>query len=149
MSGKKKYVVKKEEKSVISKKKVKEIKGFSVKPRNKIKPEDMIDVDKLVVVDDNLIKKLIDKKVKRGLNKILTMYSALFEDEDAADGDWDLVLDEEYRFKEHVLSKYKEYMKKEELKKLLKELAVIEKEILNQKSLAIQDEIASKKGKGR
>ncbi len=146
---KKKYVVKKNNNKVVSKKKVKEIKGFSVKPRNKVKPEDMIDVDKLVIVDDSLIKKLIDKKLLKGLGKILSMSNSLFEDEDASDGDWDLVLDELYRFKEHVITKYQEYLKTEELKKFLKELTVIEKEILKQKSLLIQDDLVSEKGKGR
>ena len=147
--SKKKYVVKKDDNLVVSKKKVKEIKGFSVKPHNKVKPEDMIDVDRLVLVDNSLIKKLIDKKLVKGLSKILNMYNALFEDEDASDGDWDLVLDEVYRFKEHVLTKYQEYLKAEELKKVLKELEVIEKEILKQKSLLLEDETNSKKGKGR
>ena len=147
--SKKKYVVKKENDSVVSKKKVKEIKGFSVKPKNRIKPDDMIDVDKMVVVNNSLIKKLVDKKVVRGLDKILNMYAAFSEDEVASDGDWDLVLDELYRFKEHVLSKYKEYLKKEEVKKLFKKLEIIEKEIINKKSLLLQDELSNSKGKGR
>lgn len=141
---KKKYVVKKINNPVVSKKKVKEIKGFIVKPRNKIKPEDMIDVDEMILVDNTLIKKLIDKKVVKAFDKILNMYSILEEDDD---GDWDLVLDEIYRFKEHLLSKYEEYLKEEELKKIIKKLELIEKEINKKKNLIIEE--ASKKGKGR
>lgn len=148
--SKKKYVVKKDKKEVISKKKVKEIKGFSVKPRNKIKPEEMIDVDEMVLVDNNLIKSLIDKKVTRKFDKILSMYMILEEDDDSSEGDWDLVLDELDRFKKHVLAKYDEYLKKEEEKKILKKIDLIEKEIKTKKSLLVQDEIINnKKGKGR
>ena len=147
---KKKYVVKKKSDKVVSKKKVKSIKGFSVKPRNKVKPEEMIDVDEMILVDNDLIKILIDKKVKRGFDKILNMYTILEEDEDSSSGDWDLILDEVDRFKKHVLAKYKEYLKKEEEKKILKKIDIIKKEITNKKSLLIQDELQeNKKGKGR
>ena len=110
----------------------------------------MIDVDEMILVDNDLIKILIDKKVRRGFDKILNMYMILEEDEDSSSGDWDLILDEVERFKKHVLAKYKEYLKKEEEKKILKKIDIIKKEIANKKSLLIQDEVQeNKKGKGR
>ena len=147
--SKKKYVVKKESNSVVSKKKVKSIKGFSVKPRNKVKPEEMIDVDEMILVDNDLIKILIDKKVKRNFDKILNMYMSLCDDEDAGEGDWDIVLDELDRFKKHLQAKYREYLKKEEEKKILKKIDLIKKEIINKKSLLMEDVRENKKGKGR
>ena len=123
----KKYIVKKENKSVVSKKKVKSIEGFSVKPRNKVKIGEMIDVKEMVLVDNGLIKSLIDKKVKKNFDKLLKMYLILNEDDSASDGDWDLVLDELERFKEHFLSKYKKHLKEKEVKDILKRLELIEK----------------------
>lgn len=144
-----KYALKKESEKVVSKKKVKEIKGFSVKPRNKVKPEDMIDVDEMIVVDNGLIDKLIDKKVKREFEKVLNMYSYLLEEDDSDEGSYNIILDEIDRFKKLLLNKYKEYLKDKKVKEILKKLEIIEKEIDYRKNLINSFEKTNSKGKGR
>lgn len=144
-----KYALKKESEKVVSKKKVKEIKGFSVKPRNKVKPEDMIDVDEMIVVDNGLIDKLIDKKVKREFEKVLNMYSYLLEEDDSDEGSYNIILDEIDRFKKLLLNKYKEYLKDKKVKEILKKLEIIEKEIDYRKNLINSFENTNSKGKGR
>ncbi len=145
----KKYALKKEDKKVVSKKKVKEIKGFSVKPRNKVKPSPMIDVDELIVVDNGLIDKLLDKKVQREFDKVLNMYYYLLENEDDDEGSFNIILDEINRFKKLLLNKYKEYLKEKKVKEILKKLEIITSEIEHRKSIINSLYNTNSKGKGR
>lgn len=149
----KKFVVSKNEKTeVVKYSKYENLKGYDVKPKQDLKIEDMINVNEMVVINQSLIEKLVDKKCKRTLEKILKMLSVIC-DENNGDSDTGLsfVLSEIERFKQLINYKYKEYMKDKEYKLLLKKLEILESEA-KLRRLAITNRLKNapeKKSKGR
>lgn len=125
------------------------LKGYDVKPKNNIKFEDMINVNKMVIINPSLTKKLVDKKCHRTLEKIIKMLSYIYEDDSGDDAPLHLVLDEIAKFKSLIIGKYKEYMEEEENKLLLKKLEILEAEVkLRLNYIYQQNEIyEEKKGK--
>ncbi len=132
--------------------------GFDVKPKNDITIENMINVEKMVVINPSLIEKLVDKKCKRTLEKILKMTSIIYNEEDDDDGEegLNLILNEIQKFRQLLKNKYNEYMKEKEYKILLKKLEIIENEVklrrltLNiKKDKKLEEQKTEKKGKGR
>lgn len=141
MKEERKFVVKKDSKTdVITYMEYEKLKGLNFKPKKNINFDDMINVDEMVIINPSLIEKLIDKKCKRTLEKILLMLSVI-DSEDDDETPFNLILDEIYRLKNLVLTKYKEYMEEENLKILMKKIEILEKEIKLRKSVLIQEQI--------
>lgn len=139
MSSERKFVVKKDAKTdVITYMEYEKLKGFNVKPKDNFNFEDMINVNEMIIINPTLIEKLIDKKCKRTLEKILTIMTIIDDDSDD-DTPFDLVLDELERFKSLVRGKYKEYMKQEKYKLVMKKIEIIEKELNLRKSVRVQE----------
>ncbi len=139
MNEEKRFVVKKDAKSdVITYMEYEKLKGFNVKPKDGLNFEDMINVNEMIIINPTLIEKLIDKKCKRTLEKILTIMTIIDDDSDD-DTPFDLVLDELERFKSLVRGKYKEYMKQEKYKLVMKKIEIIEKELNLRKSVRVQE----------
>lgn len=129
MSRNKKFVVKKDSQTdTITYMEYENRKGFRVKPKNKVNIVDMINVNEMVIINPSLIEKLIDKKADRTLNKFFMMLSVIDEDDDDDTGCM-LILDEIARFKDLVMTKYINYMKKEKYKILLQKIEIIEEEV--------------------
>jgi len=139
LNEEKRFVVKKDAKSdVITYMEYEKLKGFNVKPKDGLNFEDMINVNEMIIINPTLIEKLIDKKCKRTLEKILTIMTIIDDDSDD-DTPFDLVLDELERFKSLVRGKYKEYMKQEKYKLVMKKIEIIEKELNLRKSVRVQE----------
>ena len=139
MNEEKRFVVKKDAKSdVITYMEYEKLKGFNVKPKDGLNFEDMINVNEMIIINPTLIEKLIDKKCKRTLEKILTIMT-IIDDDSYDDTPFDLVLDELERFKSLVRGKYKEYMKQEKYKLVMKKIEIIEKELNLRKSVRVQE----------
>lgn len=140
MNEEKRFVVKKDAKSdVITYMEYEKLKGFNVKPKDSLNFEDMINVNEMIIINPTLIEKLIDKKCKRTLEKILTIMTIIDDDDSDDDTPFDLVLDELERFKSLVRGKYKEYMKQEKYKLVMKKIEIIEKELNLRKSVRVQE----------
>lgn len=105
------------------------LKGFNVTPKNNLKFTDMINVNKMIIINPSLTKKLVDKKCNRTLEKIIKMLSYIYEDDSGDDAPINLVLDEIAKFRSLIIGKYKEYMEEEEYKLLLKKLEILETEV--------------------
>ena len=160
MSVSKRFIVTKNElNDAITYLEYEKLHGFDVKPKGKIPMENMINVEKMVVINPSLIEKLVDKKCKRMLERILKMTSVIYNDDADDDSDnngLNEILNELNKFRNLIQNKYKEYMSQKEYKLLLKKLEIVENEIKLRK-LAInikQDEKLQtlkddKKGKGR
>lgn len=134
MSQNKKFVVTKDAKTdTITYMEYENLKGFRVKPKNTVNIEDMINVNEMVIINPSLIEKLIDKKSERTINRFFQMLSVIEDDDDDQDSGYSLILDEVARFKNLVMSKYINYMKKEKYKILLKKLEIVEEEIKRRK----------------
>lgn len=144
-----KFVVKKDAVSdVITYMEYEKLKGFNVKPKSTFNSFDMINVNEMVIINPTLIEKLVSKKCKRNMEKIIKMTSMIDNtDEDDADSFFGLILDEVARFKSLLVSKYADYMEKEEYKVLLKKLEIIEKEVRLRRSILMQDYMDFKKSK--
>ncbi len=105
------------------------LKGYDVIPKNNLKIEDMINVNKMVIINPSLIEKLVDKKCHRTLEKIIKMLSYIYEDDSGDETPLHLALNELAKFKSLVTGKYKEYMKEEEYKLLLKKIEILKSEV--------------------
>ncbi len=133
------------------------IKGLDFKPKKDKELTDIINVEKMVIINPSLIKKLIDKKCKRSLEKIIKMTAVIYNEDDEDDGDADgnlnFVLGEIAKFRELLKNKYQEYMEEKEYKLLLKKLDIIENEIKLRKIALNMKQTKSyyedKKSKGR
>lgn len=123
------------------------LKGYNVTPKNNLKFTDMINVNKMIIINPSLTKKLVDKKCNRTLEKIIKMLSYIYEDDSGDDAPIHLVLDEIAKFKSLIISKYKEYMEEEEYKLLLKKLEILETEVNLRIDYIYNYELEEKKGK--
>ena len=144
MAISRRFVVKKDaHEETITYMEYEKLKGFNVKPKDSFEMDDMINVNKMIIINPGLIEKLVFKKCKRRLEKIILMLSVVYEDESTDDGNIEMVLDEMEKFKTMLRKKYKEYLKKEEYKLYLKKIEILESEArirLNEKRKEVQEE---------
>lgn len=138
MESEKRYVIKKDAKTdVISYMEYEKLKGFSVKPKNNITFEDMINVNEMILINPSLIEKLISKKCTKSFDKIIKMLSIVSDDEDDDSG-YMLILDEIERFKNLLVNKYKQYMEEKEYELNLKKLELLKEEVEHRKNALIE-----------
>lgn len=150
MSLEKKFVVKKDAKTdVITYMEYEKLKGFSVKPKSDAHFEDMINVDKMILINPSLIEKLISKKCTRTFDRIIKMLSVVSDDDDDdSDSGYTLILDEIARFKDLLISKYQQYMEEKAYELNLKKLELLEQEVIRRKNALIEQLTTEyKKGK--
>ena len=146
----KRFVVTKDHKTdAITYMEYEKIKGIKFNPKSNVKFEDMINVDKMVIINDSFIKKIIDKKCKIKLESILRMLSIIFENEDESGDAMDIALDELEKFKSILRNKYKEYMEKQKYELMLKKIEILENEIKIRKEYLFKEDIKLSEGKGR
>lgn len=148
----KKFIIKKDAKTdVITYMEYEKLKGFNVKPKHNASFEDMINVEEMVIINPSLIEKLVNKKCKRTFEKILTMLSVIYEEDDGADdAPFMLALDEIERFKNLIINKYKDYIEEKEYKLLLKKLEILKNEVEQRRKFILDKQIeyeTNKKGK--
>ncbi len=138
MESEKKYVIKKDAKTdVITYMEYEKLKGLSVKPKNNVSFEDMINVEEMIIINPSLIEKLISKKCTKTFDRIIKMISVVSDDEDDDSG-YALILDEIARFKNLLISKYRDYMEEKEYELTLKKLKLLKEEVEHRKNALIE-----------
>lgn len=146
-----KFIVKKDNQTdVITYMEYENIKGLNIKPKHNKNFEDMINVDEMIIINPSLIQKLIEKKCKKSMERILKMISIIFEDDSDDDTPFMLALTEIERFKNLLISKYKDYMEEKEYEIQLKKLELIKQEIEERRKYIIEKQLEyehTKKGK--
>lgn len=146
-----KFVVKKDENTeIITYMEYEKIKGLNLKPKHKMKFEDMINVDEMIIINPSLIKKLIDKKCKRNLERILKIISIIYEDDDSDDSSFGVALTEIERLKGLINNKYKSYMDEKVYVLYMKKLELIKQELEERRSYILDKQLEyemSKKSK--
>lgn len=149
MSTEKKFIVKKDaETDVITYMEYEKLKGFSVKPKNNVSFEDMINVNEMILINPSLIEKLISKKCKKTFDRIVKMLSIVSSEDDDDDSGYMLILDEIERFKRLLIGKYKAYMDEKEFEITMNKLKLIKEEIENRRKVLIESlEYNTKKAK--
>lgn len=125
--------------------------GYNITPKNNVKFEDAINVDKMILINPSLIEKMIDKKVQRKLNSLINMMAVVCESDDESGDGLYLALDEVEKFKTEVFNKYKQYIAEEKLSLIDKKISILEDELkLRIKYLSYaNEEEYSKEGKSR
>ena len=138
MESEKKYVIKKDVKTdVITYMEYEKLKGLSVKPKNNVSFEDMINVEEMIIINPSLIEKLISKKCTKTFDRIIKMISVVSDDEDDDSG-YALILDEIARFKNLLISKYHDYMEEKEYELTLKKIKLLKEEVEHRKNALIE-----------
>lgn len=152
MANEKKFlVVKTKDEKTIKYFEYDKVKGYNIKPKNTVKFEDAINVDKMILINPSLIEKMIDKKVKRKFDYLINLMSVVCDpDNESSDGLY-LALNEAEKFRTEILNKYKKYLQEEKLELLEKKLYILEDELkLRIKYLDYQlQEEKTKEGKSR
>lgn len=149
MSEKRFVITKKQKTDEITYMEYEKIKGLKFNPKSNLKFEDMINVDKMIIINDSFIKKIIDKKCKIKLESILKMLSIIFENEDESGDAMDIALDELEKFRSTVRNRYKEYMEEKKYELLLKKIEILENEIKIRKQYLFREDTKLTEGKGR
>lgn len=127
------------------------VKGYNITPKNNVKFQDAINVNKMILINPSLIEKMIDKKVKRKFNYLINMLSCLYDSDDTSGEGLYLALDEAEKFRMELINKYKKYMKEEKFELIEKKISILEDELkLRIKYLVLEQEKEhSKEGKSR
>lgn len=143
-----KFVVKKDAKtSAISYMEYDNLKGYTIDKCKNKDIENLINVNKIVIINPSLIEKLIDKKCKRTLEKIIKMLTIIDEEGDDSSGNIALVIDTIDHFRTLIIEKYKEYMDPKEVKLLLKKLDILAAEVKLRQDYLSYDNNNHKKGR--
>ena len=127
----KKFILKEhDEKQILTYVKESKSSCYEINPVIPIKLDDMIDIQNLVIISPDLIYSLINKKVKKNLEKILKLLAIIYDDDDADDDSiLNLALDEIEKFRRKIAEKYQEHLEAKEHKLLLKKLEILQSEI--------------------
>ena len=105
--------------------------GFRIKPQNKVQYEG-IEVNKMIIIKQSFIEKMLKKKIKRKLDAYLQYIISLIEN-NADDDPSNLrgVLDDVERYKSLIKNNYQRYLEDKYCELLLKKIALLEQELKN------------------
>ena len=105
------------------------ISGYNIKPNPKLKFQDAINVNRMILINPSLIEKMVDKKIKRRFDYLINLLSIVYENDDESGDGLQLALDEAEKFRNELCNKYKQYLKEEKFELLLKKIAILEDEL--------------------
>ncbi len=107
--------------------------GFNMVSKSKnIKLKDAINVNKIVIINQSFIEKLINKKINGKIKKLIDLLNDIYNNEDSSEdpaGSLMQALNEVEKFKREMINKYMDYMTKEQLKLLDKKIEILEQEV--------------------
>lgn len=104
--------------------------GYSLNSKNKnIKLKDAINVNKMVIINQSLIDKIINRNIDSKFKKLINLILGIYDNSDDPAGNMMLALNEVEKFKREVINKYVNYMNKKQLEKLERKIRLLEGEI--------------------
>ena len=104
--------------------------GYSLNAKNKnIKLKDAINVNKMVIINQSLIDKIINRNIDSKFKKLINLILGIYDTSDDPAGNMMLALNEVEKFKREVINKYVNYMNKKQLEKLERKIRLLEGEI--------------------
>ena len=83
--------------------------GFKIRPQNNV-PYDGVEVSRLVLVEPNLIKKVLKRKIKHKLDAYLVFLFSVIDDDDEDPDTLELVIDDVSRYKSIIMNKYSKFL---------------------------------------
>jgi len=125
------------------------LEGYDVTPKKNRPFQDSIQVNKMILINESLIQKMIQKKLNKRFQKLLCDVNLLFESDDETGAGLREVLNQLERFKMEVKNKYRKYMEKEELLLLGKKLSILQNEAKLRLYYLENEDILEKRGKAR
>lgn len=125
------------------------LEGYDITPKNKKPFQDSIQVNKMILINESLIQKMIQKKLDKRFQRLLTELNFLFDSDDETGTGLREALNQLERFKMEVKNKYRSYMKKEELVLLGKKLSILRNEAKLRLYYLEHDDEMKKEGKTR
>ena len=102
--------------------------GFKFNPKNSNEYIG-INVNKMVVINNSFIEKVLKKKVKRKLDLYLQFIVNILDDEDSDPTSLRTVLDDVERYKQLIINKYRLYLDEKYINLLLKKIELLSNEI--------------------
>ena len=102
-------------------------KVYDMSSKNKI--DGGIKINKINLVEQEFIDKVLDKKISRRFKKLLELIASITENDEEPSSGLMYALDETERLKREIINKYNHLIKKEELELIDKKLMMIEKEL--------------------
>ena len=105
------------------------VSGYNIKPNPKLKFQDAINVNRMILINPSLIEKMVNKKIKRRFDYLINLLSIVYENDDESGSGLQLALDEAEKFRNELCNKYKQYIKTEKYELLLKKIAILEDEL--------------------
>ena len=130
---------------------LKETEGYTFKP--KVNKDDYIKVSQVRIVDKEMIDKILTMKFDKSFKKVVALALRVLEDEEADEGDAEIVLGEVELVREILLNRYQKFLNHEKEELFLKKLRIIENELrikqVEIKKRALYFEMQEEKTKGR
>ena len=105
------------------------ISGYNIKPNPKLKFQDAINVNRMILINPSLIEKMVDKKIKRKFDYLINLLAIVYENDDDTGEGLKLALNEAEKFRMELVNKYKQYLSDEKYELLLKKIAILEDEL--------------------
>lgn len=103
--------------------------GYNIHPKQNIKFQNAINVNKMIIINPTLIEKLVDKKIKHKFNNLINLLSFVYENDDTTSDGLELALNEAEKFRMELINKYKKYLSEEKQSLMEKKLDILEDEI--------------------
>ena len=91
--------------------------------------DDIIDINKFVLYNSQMIDNVLEKKYIRRYKNLLKMVYLLFNDAFPDDSGFPVVLDESSKLRATLIDKYNKYLSLQKQKKFLKQLDYIDSEV--------------------
>jgi hypothetical protein len=110
------------------------IKGFLVKPKNKLKSNG-IKVNNAVIIEPSLIDKVLKRKNKKRLDFYIEYIMQLLEDDDASDEEVSVALSAIDRYQSIIRNKYRIFLEEKYINELLKKTNFLKEELKKKKAI--------------
>ncbi len=131
----------------------KEVDGYTFRP--KVKKSDYIKVKEVKIVDPTMIDKILSAKFDKSFRKIIELAMIVINNDDADEGDCEIVIDQAELLREILLTKYQKFINHEKEQLFLKKLRLIENEMrmkqveIKQKIIYLEHQEEKQRGRGR
>lgn len=135
------YIVKRKGKSENSQYKIESLKGYSLASKNHKFVIEETEVTNIIVLDFNLIRLLVSKKVKVRYEQLIRYLTTLLTSDDDTGTCCQEALNTIEKFRLEIKNKYRKYLREKELKEMANQLKVMQK-VAMEKEVEIKNFLA-------
>lgn len=114
------------------------IDGYHIKPKNKIE-YDGITVNSMIILDLDLIKVLLKKKIKKKLDIYLKFLISVLDEEDTDPGHLMFALNDLDRYRRLIINNYQRYLEDKYVKILNDKMDLLEQELRSKIKYEVKD----------